>query len=135
MMKRLLIILCIPAALLLLSSTEGWSLPPCGSPESTWTNCVGTYTFADGEKYVGEFKDGKYHGQGTLMWADGEKYVGEYKDGKYHGQGTGTWADREIKYSGEWKDGKKHGVINQIRYRSSFLRIANSANLLRIRSV
>ncbi len=73
--------------------------------------------------------------QGTLTPASGAKYVGEWKDGKYHGQGTGTWADREIKYSGEWKDGKKHGVINQIRYRSSFLRIANSANLLRIRSV
>ena len=82
MMKRLLIILCIPAALLLLSSTEGWSLPPCGSPESTWTNCVGTYTFDDGSKYVGEWEDDNYHGHGTYTYASGSKYIGEYRDGK-----------------------------------------------------
>ena len=71
MMKRLLTILCIPAAILLLSSTEGWSLPPCGSPESTWTNCVGTYTFDDGSKYVGGYKNGKRHGYGVYTKADG----------------------------------------------------------------
>jgi hypothetical protein len=48
----------------------------------------GTYTFASGSKYVGEFKDGKYNGQGTATFASGEKYVGEWKDGKYNGQGT-----------------------------------------------
>jgi len=26
-------------------------------------NCFGTYTFSDGQKYVGEWKDGKLHGQ------------------------------------------------------------------------
>ena len=87
MMKRLLTILCIPTALLLLSSTEGWSLPPCeGSDDSTWTNCVGAYTRADGAEYVGVWKDGKPHGYGTYTWPDGDKYVGEFKDGKRHGQ-------------------------------------------------
>ena len=57
---------------LLLDSTKGWSLPPCeGSPTTkhyvykNWTNCEGTLTYNDGSKYVGEFKDGKPHGQGT----------------------------------------------------------------------
>ena len=88
-MKRLLTILCIPA-LLLLGSTEGWSLPPCeGSyAGSTWTNCLGTETFASGTKYVGEFKDGEWHGQGTYTTADGTKYVGEWKYGWKQGQGT-----------------------------------------------
>ena len=70
-MKRLLPIL-MGFVLLLLSSTEGWSLPPCeGSPTSkhyvykNWTNCEGTLTYNDGSKYVGEFQDGKPHGQGT----------------------------------------------------------------------
>ena len=59
-MKHLLTILCIPAALLLLSSTEGWSLPPCGGGNYlNWTNCFGTATAPDGDKYVGEFKDGR----------------------------------------------------------------------------
>ncbi len=46
--------------------------------------------------YVGEFKDGKIHGQGTLTFAEGDKYVGEFKDGKRHGQGTYTYADGTV---------------------------------------
>jgi hypothetical protein len=67
-----LTILCIPAVLLLLSSTEGWSLPPCGGSDySTWTNCTGTYTYANGDKYVGEYRDGNKHGYGVYTKADG----------------------------------------------------------------
>ncbi len=29
-----------------------------------------------------------YNGEGTFTWSDGGKYVGEWKDGKMHGQGT-----------------------------------------------
>ena len=76
-----------------------------GCIQGNCTNGQGTYTFANGDKYVGEFKDGKGHGQGTATWADGEKYVGEFKDGKKHGQGTITFANGE-KYVGEWKNGK-----------------------------
>tara|TARA_Y100000590_G_C15733553_1_gene1017853 strand:+ start:1931 stop:2797 length:867 start_codon:yes stop_codon:yes gene_type:complete len=52
----------------------------------------GTYTYSDGKfaghKYVGEFKDGNYHGQGTMTWADGHEYEGEFKDGEMDGKGT-----------------------------------------------
>ena len=71
-------------------------------------NGQGTYTFVSGEKYAGEFKDGKQHGQGINIWANGDKYVGEWKKGKEHGQGTYTWADGS-KYAGEYKDGKRNG--------------------------
>ena len=58
----------------------------------SWNNCQGTLTiadgtYADGNKYVGEWKEGKEHGQGTFASALGGKYVGEWKDGKKHGQG------------------------------------------------
>ena len=83
------------------------NLPACqGSDASRWTNCVGTYTFANG-KYVGEFKDGKYGGQGTLTFANGNKYVGELKDGWFSGQGTYTFANG--KYVGEFKNGQYNG--------------------------
>ena len=108
MMKRLLTILCIPA-LLLLSSTKGWSLPPCkGSNFINWTNCVGTYAYPGWHKYSGEWKDGSEHGQGTSISPSGFKYVGGFKDGKKHGQGTATFPDG-TKYVGGWKDGLMHG--------------------------
>jgi len=50
----------------------------------------GTYTWSDGDKYVGEFKDDKPNGQGTYTWSDGRKYEGEFEDGIKHGQGTWT---------------------------------------------
>ena len=37
---------------------------------------------ADKTKYIGQFKDGKFDGQGTYTYADGTKYIGEFKDGK-----------------------------------------------------
>ena len=36
------------------------------------------YIFSDEENYEGEWKDGKYHGQGTLTTPDGDKYEGEW---------------------------------------------------------
>ena len=56
-------------------------LPDC--PSSGYLhNCFGTYTWSDGEKYVGEWMHDDLHGQGTYTWSDGSKYVGEYRDGK-----------------------------------------------------
>ena len=85
-------------------------LPPCKGDYATsyWTNCVGTATTASGQKYVGEFRDGKSHGQGTFTWPDGAKYVGEFRDGIRIGQGTFTWPDGQ-KYVGEFRDGKRNG--------------------------
>ena len=71
-------------------------------------NGYGTYAFADGSQYIGEFKDDKFHGQGTFNFASGSQYIGEYKDDKRHGQGTYNFASGD-QYIGEFKDGKKHG--------------------------
>ena len=85
-------------------------LPPClGDPATSfWTNCVGTYTFPDGQKYVGEFRYDKKHGQGTYTFPSGQKYVGEFRDDKANGQGTWTFPDGQ-KYVGEHKDDKANG--------------------------
>ena len=53
-----------------------------------------------GEKYVGEWQEGKFHGQGTFIH-EGRKYIGEWKKGKKYGQGTYTYANGD-KYVGEW---------------------------------
>ena len=93
-----------------LGVTHAWALPPCPSDtNATWDNCFGTYEWTSGDfkgdKYVGEWKDDKQHGQGTYYYlADnefkGDKYVGEWKDNKLHGQGTLTSANGN-KYEGE----------------------------------
>ena len=36
-----------------------------------------------GDKYVGEYKNGKRHGQGTYTYPIGDKYVGEWKKGLF----------------------------------------------------
>ena len=40
--------------------------------------------------YEGEYKDGKYHGQGIFSYPDGSKYEGKWKDGEKNGQGILT---------------------------------------------
>ena len=76
-------------------------------------NGYGTYTYADGSKYAGEFKDGKKHGQGTYTYQSGSKYVGEFKDDKKHGQGTFTFASGKV-MKGVWKNGKLVRVSGKI---------------------
>jgi tetratricopeptide (TPR) repeat protein len=68
----------------------------------------GTETWPYGAKYVGQFKDDKFHGQGTYTYPDGRKYVGQIKDDKANGQGTFIWSDG-AKYVGQWKDNYEHG--------------------------
>jgi hypothetical protein len=66
-------------------------LPQCPSDRNqVWSNCTAVYSYPDGSRYVGEFRDNKRNGQGTLTFANGDKYVGEWSDGKENGQGTYT---------------------------------------------
>ena len=97
MMHRLLLILLIGFAPLVKAES---ALPDCPTDQSLrFHNCFGTHTFPSGQKYVGEWKDDKQHGQGTFTDPSGEKYVGEYKDGKQNGQGTETFLN-SAKWSG-----------------------------------
>ena len=45
-------------------------------------NGYGTYTYANGSKYVGEWKDGKENGQGTYTFANGTVDKGIWKNNK-----------------------------------------------------
>jgi len=70
-----------------------------------WTNCHGTGMGPKGQKYIGEFHKGEFHGQGILTFPDGATYAGEWRDGFMNGQGTFTLADGTVK-KGIWKDGE-----------------------------
>ena len=105
---------------LLLSAAYGQSnLPACeGSNVSLWNNCFGNLIDPSGDKYLGEFKNGTFHGKGTYYYLakdqfKGDKYVGEYKDDKKNGQGTYYYlANNQFKgdkYTGEFKNGNFNG--------------------------
>ena len=91
-MKTLFFKICLSLVALVFSTSAGFSLPAC-PPTGYFHNCFGTYTFTSGGKYVGEWKDDEYHGQGTFIWPDGEKYVGEFRDDKRNGQGYYIFAN------------------------------------------
>ena len=103
-------------ALLLLSSTEGWSLPRCADTAAKsiqetrgWDNCFGRLHIEKGKfkgwTYIGEFKNDKFNGQGTGTFPNGSKYVGEYLNDKRNGPGTFLFADGRVK-EGIWENGK-----------------------------
>ena len=65
-------------------------------------------------KYFGEFKEGKFSGQGTLELKDGSKYIGEFKDGNMHGTGkeilhTTDEKDSFFEYVGEYSKNLRSG--------------------------
>lgn len=85
--------------------------------------------------YIGQFKNGLFHGKGETKWTDGESHVGMYKNGQGDGYGiyiyngrlgidtyTGNFKDSNhhgygiqtningCRYEGEWKNGRKHGI-------------------------
>ena len=81
-------ILCFLIPFLYLSSAN--ALPQCSGRynQKTWTDCVGTRAYANGDKYVGEWEGGKRNGRGTYIKVNGDKYVGEWKDGLRNGYFT-----------------------------------------------
>ena len=99
----------------------------------------GTFTWANGDKYVGEWKGGLRHGRGTLTLANGAKYVGEHKDGKKSGQGTYTYPDGRIDIGRWWNDNleKRTGGISRKKAkekRKEKERIAEENRIKKIRA-
>ena len=45
---------------------------------------------------------------GLYIWKDGERYEGEWADGKFHGKGIKTLPDGTI-FDGDWEDGRPVG--------------------------
>jgi hypothetical protein len=68
---------------------------------------------AKGDRYVGEWQYGDYHGQGTYTWADGDwggaRYEGEFKNCKKNGRGILTMPNGDV-YEGEWVNEEMFGV-------------------------
>ena len=68
----------------------------------------GTYRYANGAVYEGEWKAGKQEGRGKFRWDDGDEYEGEFKADQIEGHGTYRFANGDV-YEGEWMAGKQEG--------------------------
>ena len=80
MLSRLLLTLLIIFSPLVKAES---ALPDCPTDQSlSFHNCFGTFIF-DGQKYVGEWKDDKQHGQGTHTFSDGYKWKGYFMNDEY----------------------------------------------------
>ena len=50
-------------------------------------NSIGAYYYPNGDKYVGEYQNGKKNGKGICYFASGDTYEGDWKDNKMDGNG------------------------------------------------
>ena len=103
-MKYLLLPLIAALALPAQVSANNLGLPNCNF--LIRVSCITEETDNNG-KYVGPLNnEAKRHGQGTYDWANGDQYVGEWQDNKRTGQGTYYWADGSS-WTGEFINGRR----------------------------
>jgi len=64
----------------------------------------GTYKYACGSSYKGDWENGKRHGKGVLKLDTGDIYNGDFVQGRRHGFGVFSYYKpiRGVVYKGEW---------------------------------
>ena len=80
-------------------------------PEDTsleWTDCYGAYSYSDGNRYSGSWKDNLRHGQGVLYFKDGEKLSGSFAYGLLEGKGKYYFSNGDT-YEGNFRNSLMHG--------------------------
>ena len=60
------------------------------------------------KSYEGDWVYGKRIGKGTLIWQSGERYVGDWKNDHREGYGVDYYTDGSV-YEGYWLNDKRHG--------------------------
>jgi hypothetical protein len=99
--------------------------------KNNWDSCFGKRVYTDGDNYVGEWKDGKFHGVGLYTWRPmNHNYVGEWSNGMKNGKGIYTRKILNTKtmeitdrsqYVGEFKDNKYYGNGNLLNIKNGFI--------------
>ncbi|XP_030787838.1 radial spoke head 10 homolog B2-like [Rhinopithecus roxellana] len=69
----------------------------------------GTYIWADGLKYEGDFVKNVPMNHGVYTWPDGSMYEGEVVNGMRNGFGMFKCSTQPASYIGHWCNGRRHG--------------------------
>ncbi len=72
-------------------------------------NGEGSFVYADGSKYIGDFVAGAAAGQGICYYSTGNKYTGGWKANTFHGSGTMYFANGQVT-AGTWDNGNFLGA-------------------------
>lgn len=85
----------------------------------------GTYSWANGQRFVGSWRDELPDGEGEWTSPEGDRYVGRFIKGKREGQGRMVYANK-TEYIGEWHNDLPSGVgtfrfLNGDVYEGQFL--------------
>ncbi len=88
-------------------SARGAAAQYVGSFKEGYKNGRGVKTWANGDRYEGEFINDRKDGQGLYVWGaesawSGDRYRGEFKADQREGQGTYEFANGD-RYQGRWK--------------------------------
>jgi hypothetical protein len=76
-----------------------------GCQSGNCKNGRGTYLYADGNRYEGDFQNGFANGIGKISYYNGDVYEGEIEKGSLHGKGIMIFANGN-KVQGVWESGK-----------------------------
>ena len=70
--------------------------------------------------YKGEFLKGRKDGKGKFIHEGIREYVGDFVDGKFHGEGTLKLITEDLTYIGQWVKGKRSGYGTEIDNKNGY---------------
>lgn len=79
-----------------------------GCQEGNCLDGYGQYLYANGDRYIGDFHEGKPHGNGILYFANGNKYLGQWVREWRQGRGRFIFREGHI-YTGDFAQNRFEG--------------------------
>ena len=93
--------------------SQAKAVPNCNETTLVWTDCFGTFTYPNGNKYIGEFINGNFENKGSIYRSSGDIYIGGWKNGVFDGYGIYYFLNDNIAkgeiFEGQFKNGERNG--------------------------